>query len=394
MLAKNSILSFGKIRGGYAKVGTDVGPYRTSRIFTTGNPYGDSPAQGLPTQLFNENLKPGLSSSYEGGIDLKFFNNRVGIEFTAYQNDNKDQIIPVPVSSTSGYRTALINAGHIQTKGLELHLNFVPIKTNQFNWNFDINLDRSQSQVIKLVEGLTNYQLAGPTWRTLTVNAREGQDWGLLVGKKINIHEGTGKRIVDEDGHFVVTDNKELGSVLPKFKGGFINSLNYGNFALRFNIDFIVGGKFFSTTRMFNAYAGLAAETAGLNELGKPKRDHVADGGGILIDGVTADGKPNTTRVETQEFYEDKLFALNDYWIYDQTYVKMREVALGYNIPTRILGRSPFKTLYIGAVVRNPWLIYGAAGKGVDVSEAETFWTEGGQLPSVRSFGLNLKFGF
>ena len=392
-LSKNSFLSFGKLRAGYAKVGTDVGPYQTATIFNTIPPFGDFPVQGIPSRLLNEDLKPGLSSSYEGGIDLKFFNNRLGLEFTAYQNDNKDQIIPIPVSSTSGYSTALINAGNIQTKGLELHLNIVPIKTTDFNWNFDINLDRSKSKVIKLAEGLTNYQL-GSTWRGLTINAREGEEWGLFVGRKIQINEATGKRVVDDHGHFVFDLNKPLGSVLPKFKGGMVNSISWKDLVLRFNVDFIVGGKFFSVTRMFNAYSGLAAETAGLNELGKPKRDPVANGGGILLDAVTEDGKPNTVRIEAQELYENDLFALHDYWIFDQTFVKLREIALGYNIPKRILGNSAFKTLYIGAVVRNPWLIYGAAGKGIDVSEAETYWTEGGQLPSVRSFGLNVKIGF
>lgn len=392
-LSKNGFLSFGKLRAGYAKVGTDVGPYQTASIFSTIPPFGDYPVQGVPSRLLNEDLKPGLSSSYEGGIDLKFFNNRIGLEFTAYQNDNKDQIIPIPVSSTSGYSTALINAGNIQTKGLELHLNIVPIRTTDFNWNFDINLDRSKSKVIKLAEGLTNYQL-GATWRGLTINAREGEEWGLFVGRKIQINEATGKRVVDDHGHFVFDLNKPLGSVLPKFKGGMVNSLSWKDLVLRFNVDFIVGGKFFSVTRMFNAYSGLAAETAGLNELGKPKRDPVANGGGILLDAVTEDGKPNTTRIEAQELYENDLFALHDYWIFDQTFVKLREVALGYNIPKRVLGNGAFKTLYIGAVIRNPWLIYGAAGKGIDVSEAETYWTEGGQLPSVRSFGLNVRIGF
>lgn len=392
-LPKKNVLSFGKIRAGYAKVGTDVDPYKTATIFSTTAPFNGNPAQGVPTLLPNENLKPGLSSSYEGGIDLKFFNNRIGLELTAYQNDNKDQIIPIPVSPTSGYATALINAGNIQTKGLELHMSIVPIKRMYFNWNIDLNLDRSQSKVISLAEGLTNYQL-GSAWRGLTINAREGEEWGVFVGRKIQIHEGTGKRIVDEHGFYEFEQNKQLGSVLPKFKGGLTNSLTWHDLVLRFNMDFIVGGKFFSVTRMFNAYSGLAAETAGLNELGKPKRDPVANGGGILLDAVTADGKTNTVRVEAQELYEDKFFALHDNWIFDQTYLKLREVALGYNIPKSVLGKSAFKTLYVGIAVRNPWLIYNAVGKGVDVSEAESYWTEGGQLPSVKSFGLNVKIGF
>jgi TonB-linked SusC/RagA family outer membrane protein len=393
-LSKSSFLSYGKIRAGFAKVGTDVGPYRTATTYNTVPAFGSNPVQGIPTLLPNEDLKPGLSSSYEGGIDLKFFNNRFGIEFTAYQNDNKDQIIPVPVSSTSGYATALINAGHIQSSGIEIHLNVVPIKTQYFNWNIDLNFDRSKSKVIKLADGLTNYELGDAGWRGLTINAREGEEWGLFVGRKIQIHEGTGKRIVDEEGFYVSDLNQNLGSVLPEFKGGMVNSLSWKGLVLRFNLDFIVGGKFFSVTRMFNAYSGLAAETAGLNELGKPKRDPVADGGGILLDAVTSDGKPNTKRVDAQALYEDKLFAMHDNWIYDQTFLKLREVALGYSIPKNLLGKSPFKSLYVGLAVRNPWLIYGAVGKGIDVSEAETYWTEGGQLPSVRSFGLNVKIGF
>lgn len=393
-IPKNSILSFAKIRGSYAQVGTDVGPYNIYQVYTTGNPFGSNPTQYLPTQLPNADLKPGLSSAYEGGIDLKFFNNRVSVEFTAYKNDNKNQILPLTVPAASGYGSTLINAGLIQTQGFELHIGATPVKTTSgFTWDTDINFDRSTSKIVELAAGLSNYQLGGPTWRTLTVNARVGEQWGLLEGKGY-VTNDKGERVVGPDGHYLVKDTKALGSVLPKFKGGFLNVFTYKNFSLRANIDFIVGGKFFSTTRMFNAYAGLAAETAGLNELGKPKRDAVADGGGILLPGVTADGKQNTVRVETQSFYEDKMFAFNEAWIYDQTYVKLREVALGYNVPKSLFHGKVFKSAKIGLIVRNPVLIYSAAGGGIDISEAELYWTEGGQLPPVRSYGINLNLGF
>lgn len=394
LLPKNSVLSFAKIRGSYAQVGTDVNPYNIYQVYTTGNPFGSNPTQYLPTQLPNADLKPGLSSAYEGGIDLKFFNNRVSLEFTAYKNNNKNQILPLSVPAASGYNSTLINAGLIQTQGFELHIGATPIKTaSGFNWDLDINLDRSTSKVVELAEGLSNYQLGGPTWRTLTVNARVGEQWGILQGRGY-VTNDKGEKVIGPDGHYLSQDSKLLGSVLPKFKGGFMNVFTYKNFSLRANIDFIVGGKFFSTTRMFNAYAGLAAETAGLNELGNPKRDPVSEGGGILLPGVTADGKPNTVRVETQSFYEDKMFAFNEAWIYDQTYVKLREVAFGYNIPKAFLNNKVIKSAKIQFLVRNPVLLYSAAGGGIDISEAELYWTEGGQLPPVRSFGLNLNLGF
>ena len=391
LLPNSGFLSYGKIRGGYAQVGTDIGPYNTMLTYGTGNPFGSNPTMYLPTTLPNENLKPGLSSSYEGGIDLKFFRNRIGLEFTVYQNNNKDQIIPLAVAPTSGYSNAIINAGLIRTKGLEIHINAVPVKGNKFQWETDLNFDRSTSKVIELAPGLTNYQL-GSSWRGLTINAREGEEWGLFSGSKIRRNEA-GQPILDAKGLYQFDLNQPLGSVLPKFKGGFLNNFTYGNWNMRVNTDFIVGGKFFSVTKMFNAYAGLAAETAGLNELGKPKRDAAADGGGILIDGVGPDGKtPNTVRAETQTLYEDRLFALHDYWIFDQTFVKLREVSIGYSIPKAMLGKA-IKSVNISLIARNPLLIYSAVGGGIDISEAESYWTEGGQLPPVRSFGINLRLG-
>lgn len=397
LLPQNSILSYGKIRAGYAQVGTDVGPYQTALAYGSGTPYSNNATLFLPGTLPNASLQPGLSSSYEGGIDLRFLNNRLGLEFTAYRNDNKNQIIPIPVTPTSGYNNAVINAGLIQTSGLELHINAVPVRTaSGFTWEFDINLDRNRSKVIELEEGLTNYQIDGPQWRTLTLNARAGEQWGLLVGQGIK-KDANGNKLVYPKGHanqglYIKEENVPLGSVLPTFKGGFLNTLTYKGLSLRVNADFIAGGKFFSTTKMFNNYSGLGAETVGMNELGKPIRDAVANDGGILLDGVTEDGQPNTTRVDAQNLYANWLFALNEYWIYDKSYIKMREIALGYNLPKSVLGKF-IKSANISLIARNPFLIYSAVGGGIDISESETLWYEGGQLPPVRSFGINLRLG-
>ncbi|GAB3328303.1 SusC/RagA family TonB-linked outer membrane protein [Larkinella ripae] len=396
LIPQNNILSYGKIRAGYAQVGTDVGPYQTALAYSTSTSYGSNATLFLPGTLPNLNLQPGLSSSYEGGIDLRFLNNRLGFEFTAYRNDNKNQIIPIPVTPTSGYNNAVINAGLIQTSGLELHINAVPVRSaSGFTWEFDINLDRNRSKVVELQEGLTNYQIDGPQWRTLTLNAREGKDWGVLVGEGIK-KDANGNKLVYGSGAnaglYIKEANVELGSVLPKFKGGWLNTFTYKGVSLRVNADFIAGGKFFSTTKMFNNYSGLGAETAGLNELGKPLRDDPATGGGVLLEGVTEDGQPNTTRVDPQTLYEGWLFGLNEYWIYDKSYIKMREIALGYNFPKNILGKF-IKSANISLIARNPFLIYSAVGGGIDISESETLWYEGGQLPPVRSFGVNLRLG-
>jgi TonB-linked SusC/RagA family outer membrane protein len=387
----NKILSFGKVRLGYAQVGTDTDPYRIGLTYPVGSVFNGSPTMYLPSELPNANLKPGLTSSYEGGLDLRFLSDHISAEITIYRNDNKNQIIPLPVNPTSGYNTALINAGLIRTQGLEVHIGATPVKTSNFTWNTDINFDKSTSSVVELDPRLKNYQLES-SWRGITLNAREGEEWGLIVGKKIR-RDANGKRLIDEDGRFIVDENQPLGSVLPKFKGGFLNTFTYKNFTLRINADFVVGGKFFSVTRMFNAYSGLAAETAGLNELGNPKRDPADEGGGILLDGVREDGTPNTTRIDAQALYEDHLFALHDYWVFDKTYIKLREVSLGYSFPSALISKWRIKSAKLSFIVRNPVLIYSAIGGGIDISETENIWTEGGQLPPVRSFGINLNLG-
>jgi hypothetical protein len=343
-----------------------------------------------------------MSSSYEGGIDLQFFNKRLGLEFTAYKNENSNQIIPLAVASTSGYNNAVVNAGLITTSGLELHISAQPVKTEAFIWELDINADRNQSKVIKLTEQSNNYRLDGPQWRALTLNAREKQDWGMLEGVGIKKDEN-GRKVVysatpenikaGKAGLYVKENNVNLGNVLPKFKGGIINAFEYKGLTLQTSTDFVVGGKFFSVTRMFNAGSGLAAETAGNNELGNPKRDDPANGGGVLLDAVTEDGQPNTYRVDTQNLYENWLFALNEEWIYDKTYIKLREVSLGYKVPKRYLGKY-LKSASVALIGRNLLLIYSAIGGGIDISETETLWYEGGQLPPVRSVGVTFRVGF
>jgi len=425
LIADNSVFSFGKIRGSVAQVGSDTDPYQINPVFSVGTPYGSNPTETLPTRLPNQGLKPGISTAYEGGLDVKFFNNRVGFELTAYTQDNKNQILSLSVPSSSGYSGALINAGNIRSKGVELHINATPVKTANFSWELDFNADRSRSQVIELAEGLDAYDLrvnvtnsvyASPSSANysgvpifggsgLSVIARKGSDYGTIVGKKIRTYQATdgngnniddpnnGKRMVDADGFYLYDQNKDITTILPKFKGGLLQTFTYKNFTLRVNLDYVVGGKFYSTTKMFNNGSGLGAETVGNNEKGIPKRDPVSEGGGTLLaDAVKEDGTPNDIYVDTQTLYESALFDLNEYYIYSKTYVKLREVNLSYNFPRALLAKTPFRTATFALIVRNPFLVYSKVGGGIDPSETSSLWGEGGQLPPVRSMGFNIKF--
>ncbi|MFB9293097.1 SusC/RagA family TonB-linked outer membrane protein [Persicitalea jodogahamensis] len=403
-LKNQRILSFGKLKAGWAKVGSDTDPYQIFNTFSVNNPYGSLPTQSLPGRLPNANLLPTLSTSYDLGIEVKFLDNRIGFDFTVYNRDNTNQILPLSVSAASGYTQAMVNAGKINNSGVELATTFIPVQKDDFDWTINVNLAKARTKVVELADGLDNYVL--PTFAVYsaganlsgssvafgpTVNAKVGEPFGELVGRAFQRDEN-GNRIVNADGAFVFDNNVNLGSFLPDWSGGVINTLNYKNFVLNFSVDFQKGGLVYSVTQMFNAYSGLGAATVGPNDKGIEQRDPVADGGGIRADGVLADGSQNQQYVEAIDYYKS-LFRLHENWIYDASYAKLRELSLGYKFNSELLNKVGIRSAYVALVGRNLWRIQQPV-KGLDPSEIESVWAEGGQLPGTTTFGVNVKLGF
>ncbi|TDB65174.1 SusC/RagA family TonB-linked outer membrane protein [Arundinibacter roseus] len=403
-LQGQNILSFGKLKAGWAQVGSDTGPYQIFNTYAVGNPYGSLPTQNLPDLLPNSVLKPTLSTSYDLGAEVKFLDNRIGLDFTVYSRRNTDQILPLSVSAASGYTQAMVNAGEITNKGIEIAATFVPVRANDFDWTVNFNLARARTEVVELADGLNNYVLPnfavysagsnvsgssvafGPT-----VNAKVGEPFGMLVGRAFRRDEN-GNRLVGANGAFLFDDNVNLGSYLPDWSGGVINTLTYKGFTMNFSIDFQKGGKIYSVTQMFNAYSGLGEATVGDNDRGVAQRDPVADGGGIRADGVLADGTPNQNYVEAINYYKS-LFRLHEAWLYDASYAKLRELSIGYQLPSALLKKAKIRSAYVALVGRNLWRISQPV-QGIDPSEIEGVWSEGGQLPGTTTFGVNVKLGF
>lgn len=399
-----NILSFGKIKAGWAKVGSDTGPYQIFNTFSVGNPYGSLPTQNLPGRLPNANLLPTLSTSYDLGAEVKFLDNRIGLDFSIYKRDNTNQILPLSVAATSGYTQAMVNAGNITNNGVELAASFIPVRSNDFNWSINVNLARARTKVVELADGLDNYQLpnfavysaganlsGSSTAFGPTVNARVGEPFGTLIGRAFRRDEN-GNKLVGANGAFLFDNNVNLGSFLPDWSGGVINTMTYKDFTLNFSIDFQQGGKIYSVSQMFNAYSGLGASTVGLNDKGNPQRNSVADGGGIRADGVLADGSVNQNYVEAIDYHKS-LFRLSEAWLYDASYAKLREVSIGYNLPSDILKKAGIRSVYVALIGRNLWRISQPV-QGLDPSEIESVWSEGGQLPGTTTFGVNVKLGF
>lgn len=415
LLPKNDILTFGKLRLSAAKIGSDASPYQVYQTYNLSTtPHGGDPIQTVPNTLPNANLRPTLSTAFEIGTELRFIKDRIRFDFNYYTRNTKDQILPLPVNGTSGYSVAVINAGEIKNNGIEITLGGTPVKTKEFTWNADFNVAFNRNKVVSIFPGINSlqvspdgaggYGLAGGNQAagaksfgfvgspSFGVNGVLGQSYGQIIGSGFT-RDTKGNIVVDQTGMPVVNNSVNLGSMLPSYTGGFTNSFNYKGVVVAFSLDFQKGGKFVSVTEQNLNGSGLGAETVGNNAKGNPVRNDVANGGGTLVQGVHADGTPNTTYVNTRQLYEQVYSQIWEKYTFDASYVKLREVSVGYSFSKKMLGRLPFQSAYFGVTAQNPWLIYSKV-KGVDPSQLQTSFYEGGQLPNTRNLGVNLKLTF
>lgn len=406
-LLKWKPLSFGKLRLSLARAGSDLSPYETSFTYAVGTVYTSTPpinTLSVPDNLANPDIRPSFANSFEAGLDLQFFKNRLGIDFTYYQQKNKDQIIRLDVSGASGYASTTINAGLIQNKGIELTVTGTPIKSKNFTWDATFNIGRNRSMLVELYPGTNVYAYGSTTYSGVTsfLNSYVGKPFGSLVGKAYQRDSATGKILLGANNMPLYTDaTHNFGTVLPDVTGGFQNTFRIFGFDLSAMIDYQFGGQFFSRTKMLLAKTGMAEETAAINDKGKNVRDPLADGGGYHIYGISAATKqPVDAYVDARAYYRTVLGThIYEEWLYDASYIKLREIRLGYTFPKAKLGRLPFSAVTVALIARNPAMIWQKAPKGLDPSELSTgsqsiSWYESGQANTVRSYGINLNINF
>ncbi len=399
-------MSLGKIRVSYAQAGSDLSPYETSSFYSVGTVYaGNVTANTLsvPDNLNNPSIKPSFAHSYEAGIDLKFFDGRLGASFTWYKQINKNQILRLDVSGTSGYGSATINAGQIENNGIEFALTGNPVKTRDLNWDVMFNISRNRNMVVELYPGISVYQYGTTRYSSVSsyLNSYEGKPFGSLVGQAYQRDEATGKILLDNNNMPLFTDaTYDFGTILPDFTGGFQNILRYKKFELSAMIDFQIGGQFFSRSKMLAVRTGLDPITVATNDKGFNVRDPLAEGGGMKVEGISAQtGEPVTAYVNPQTYWGVVGRRVYEEWLIDATYVKLREVRLGYWFDKNDWSKLPFNRVGIAFVARNPAMLYQKAPEGLDPSELSTggqsiSWYESGQINTVRSYGFNLNFTF
>ncbi len=398
-------ISFAKLRGSWAEIGSDLDAYLNSITYSLGSTQWNGNAlTTTPDKLVDPNIKPSLSSSYEAGFDFRFLKNRLGLSFTYYNQKTKNQIVTAPITSGSGFTSKLLNAGEIDKNGIELTLEATPVSTKAFRWDVIVNLAQNKSEIVSLYPGVNSLYSAGGAYASTTGNAGYapgvwnfvGQTWGQLRGGGIQKFNGT--PVLDASGFYTPVQNTNFGSVLPDYTGGVINSFRYKDFNLAIAIDFTKGGKYYSLSDFWGKLSGLYDVTAGLNDKGIPIRNAVADGGGVHVKGVdaTAGHAVVDKYVEAGDYFSQfSNHQINENSVFNLTYVKVREISLGYKLPLEKLGKfgTNFKSITFSAICRNPLLLY-SDNKNIDPSELAIGYGESGQLPPTRSLGFTLKLGF
>jgi len=402
---KSNTITFAKVRGSWGKTGNDADPYNIFNTLVAGNAdggFGDLvfPLKGvsgfeIANQLGNSALEPEITTEWEFGIDARFFDSRVGIDFAYYSKETDGQILPVDIASTSGFTSKVVNFGKVENKGIELQVSLVPVRTNDFTWDVNWTFSNNRNKVLELPDGLDEY----------SIYSAYGIEFNAIVGQPIGVFKGHAP-LRDPDGNIVVSadtgiplegEKEVYGNAESDFQMGLTNNFKYKNWNLGFSFDYRQGGLMYSYTARLNYFVGNATKTT-YND-----RNPFIVPGSVIKNG---DGSysENTTAVGKQR--------INEYWnqtnnkmmsrehVLDKTYVKMRDLTLSYNFTEDMLKKTPFSQLSLTAYGRNLFIWTPKENNFID-PEGSTFGndlrSEFGEFaggPSVRSFGLSLKAAF
>ncbi len=422
-IPNDSPLSFLKVRAAYAEVGSDTDPYLLTNTYQPQALFGNNPAFTNNSFATNPNLKPERTISYEFGTDVRFFNNRLGLDFTYYENLSKDQIIFLPVPTSSGKESQLVNAGEIRSTGFEIQLNVRPIETDDFTWNSTFNIGINEAIVESLPDGVEgSYPIVADVFpgdeggQDLELVAIEGEKLGQLRG--LGFQRDENGNIIHVDGVPQLTEEKvTVGSYQPDARIGWQNTFEYKNWTFGFLFDGQLGGNIYSRGHALFATGGTITNNddpnlnvstlqgrqeynISYNGAGEPVYAPVAGTGtGVVGPGVNPDGTPNETAIPTRDYFyayygngfnRDNIEAAT----YDATWFKLREVRISYDVPKSLYENYGIDSVRLSAVGRNLLLI-----TDVPTIDPETYSIRNGvfvngfgsnPLPSTSSFGLAL----
>lgn len=386
MMTMPKWLDYTKVRASWAQVGKATTPYSISQVYTV-TQYNFNLLSGNPPQiLVNENLMPEISSSFEVGFDVRMFMNRIGLDFTYYNEQTKNQILAIATNQSTGYYQKLINAGLISNKGIEVMLKTNPIKTKDFSFNLDFNFAKNTTLVKELDENLKEYVFGGINNGVQLVGT-EGELMGDIIGKTYR-RDDSGNLIVGADGLPLSSEERSvIGNIQADWTGSVTLGANYKGFGLNAMVYVQQGGDIFSVTEQSAVAAGNSERTI--------ENDRIP----IFVEGVTEAGDINTTMVSAQEYW-GTVAGIDEEFIYDASHMKLRELSLSYTFSESQLSKLSFvQSVRIALVGRNLLYFYKhTPGTVPDASAyASTYAAQAFDftpLPATRTYGFSINVSF
>ena len=391
--------TFGKLRASYAEVGNDMDPYQLYNLYSTSaDDHAGIKAESGNT-LYNADVKNELIKSWEVGLELKFLDNRLGLDFAWYKSNATNQLLNLPMNNLSGYSSKKINAGDIQNTGVELMAYATPIRTKDFEWTINYNVSHNSNKIKDLYDGVERYQLGG--YDNIQVYAMKGGNYGEIWGTKFRrVQEGQykGQLLLTSDGLPQSTSESEkLGDQQATCNMGLTNSFRWKNWSLSFQIDARLGGQIFSGTNAMMQRSGTAAVTA---PGGKRVDDMVVKG--VYLDAATGQYVQNENKITTQQYWNAVAgsgnMGIGEANIYSATNIRLRNISLGYTVPAKVLAGTILQSVKAGFTVTNVWMIHscmnGVDPESVFATSTNATGFEYAGLPTTRSFVFNVSLGF
>jgi TonB-linked SusC/RagA family outer membrane protein len=383
---RNRALSYLKIRGSVAEVGNDADPYLLSTTYSgNANKFGGRPQFSLGDQLLEPNLKPEITRSTEFGLEAAFMDGRATLDFSVYDKDTRNQIYLVPVSSTSGYASKLINAGKMQNRGFDGLASVTPIQLSNFEWTATFNYSRNRNKVVDLAPGVDRIVLGNGLFGDVRLEAKKGQPYGAIWGY------GT---VRDEDGNRLIADGVPVlsdtfvyhGSIQPKWTGGLANQFTYKRVSLGVLLDMRRGGKIMSYSNYIGDYSGVLKSSLKGREIDW-------DEPGVVARGIDVDtGEPNEVVLTSEEYFQSLFYNVGEY-VYDADYTKLREVRIGFDFPERWASLARADAVSIAFTGRNLalWTDVPNVDPEFAYSSGNFQGIEYAFPGNTRSFGINVR---
>lgn len=415
LINKKNILPYGKFRLSWAQVGSDTDPYQLGLVYTKskftypGYTIGYINNETIP----NKNLKPTRTNSFEAGFETKFFNSRIGLDFTYYNQISKDQIMGIASSWATGYPYRLINAGEIQNQGIEITLNTRPIQIGDFAWDLNFNFAKNSNKVKKLVDDMDMFELEKASWLDVQIAAKVGENFGSIVGPDF-VRNEKGDILIDPQTGLPEYDksNHVLGNASWDWTGGISTALHYKNFSLSALFDIKVGADLYSMSARAAYESGKSKATMEGRDAwyaseeqrqaaGIPKgSDNWKPTGGFIAPGVIDNGdgtyRPNDIIINPEDYWMSVCRNAPSMFIYDNSYIKCREIVLSYQFPKKWLGKV-LQDMSVSFVARNPFIVW----KNIPNIDPDSNYNnttgmglEYGSLPSRKSYGINVNIKF